>query len=81
MEQSDLNEVLVFTRVVEADSFTAAARGLGMPKSTVSRRVTRLESALGVRLLLRSTRKLSLTDAGHRYYACGAALLVERAEP
>ena len=69
MEQSDLNEVLVFTRVVQAGSFTAAARKLTLPKSTVSRRVTSLEKRLGVRLLQRTTRRLRLTDVGREYYA------------
>ncbi len=64
----DLNNLAVFVRVVEAQSFTAAAKALGVPKSTVSRRVAQLEEALGVRLLQRTTRKLSLTDAGHAYH-------------
>ena len=66
--ERDLNDVRIFTKVVEARSFTAAATALGLPNSTVSRRVSRLEKALGVRLLHRTTRKLSLTDAGHVYY-------------
>ncbi len=64
----DLNDVLVFARVVEAGGFSAAAKRLGLPKSTVSRRVARLEKDLGARLLQRTTRKLSLTDAGSVYY-------------
>ena len=64
----NLNDVLVFSRVVEAGGFTAAAARLGLPKSTVSRRVMRLERALGARLLQRTTRKLRLTDAGAIYY-------------
>jgi DNA-binding transcriptional LysR family regulator len=64
----DLNHVDTFVRVVEAQSFTAAANALGVPKSTVSRRVSALEAALGVRLLRRTTRKLSLTEAGSAYY-------------
>src|SRR6266849_8640842 len=64
----DLNEMLVFTRVVQAGSFTTAARALGMPKSTVSRKVSELEERLKARLLQRTTRKLSLTDAGRTYY-------------
>ncbi len=60
--------MLVFARVVQAGSFTVAAAELGMPKSTVSRKVTELEERLGSRLLQRTTRKLSLTDAGRIYY-------------
>jgi DNA-binding transcriptional LysR family regulator len=64
----DLNEVLMFTRVVETKSFTAAADSLGVPKSTVSRKLAQLEERLGVRLVQRTTRKLSLTDVGQAYY-------------
>ena len=64
----DLNEMLVFARVVQAGSFTAAAAGLRMPKSTVSRKVAELEERLDARLLNRTTRKLSLTDVGRTYY-------------
>jgi len=60
--------MLVFARVVQAGSFTAAATQLGMPKSTVSRKVTGLEERLKSRLLQRTTRKLSLTDAGRTFY-------------
>ncbi|PTE09433.1 LysR family transcriptional regulator [Mesorhizobium helmanticense] len=64
----DLNDIVVFARVVEAGSFTAAARLLAMPKTTVSRRVAALEREVGVRLLQRSTRSLNMTDAGRLYY-------------
>lgn len=64
----DLEGVGVFVRVVEARSFTEAGRQLSLPKSTVSRRITRLEEALGVRLLQRNTRRLALTEAGNAYY-------------
>lgn len=60
----DMNEVLIFARVVEAGSFTAAGRALGLPKSTVSRKVAALEERLGARLLERTTRRLRLTEAG-----------------
>lgn len=64
----DLNEIMIFAKVAQAGSFTAAARELGMPKSTVSRKVSELERRLGARLLQRTTRKLSLTDVGRAYY-------------
>jgi DNA-binding transcriptional LysR family regulator len=65
----DLNLVATFTRVAELGSFTAAGAALGVPKSSVSRAVSRLEEALGVRLLQRTTRKITLTQAGERYLA------------
>jgi DNA-binding transcriptional LysR family regulator len=61
---TDLNSLMIFARVVEANSFSEAARRLDMPISTVSRRVAELEAQLGVRLLERSTRKLRLTEIG-----------------
>ena len=64
MGQFDLNAALVLVRVVQAGSFRAAAQALGMPNTTVSRKVSELESQLGVQLLQRTTRRLSLTDAG-----------------
>jgi DNA-binding transcriptional LysR family regulator len=64
----DLNEMLVFARVALTGSFTTAAADLGMPKSTVSRKVTELEARLKARLLNRTTRKVSLTDVGRTYY-------------
>ena len=60
----DLNALLVFAKVAETSSFSEAARRLGIPVSTVSRRVAELENQLGVRLLDRSTRNLRLTDLG-----------------
>jgi DNA-binding transcriptional LysR family regulator len=64
----DLNDVATFVRVAQGGGFTAAAKGLGVPKSTVSRAVARLEGTLGVRLVHRTTRALALTDAGRSYY-------------
>jgi DNA-binding transcriptional LysR family regulator len=64
----DLDEILVFTRVVQGGSFTAAAKALRMPKSTVSRKVSELEARIGARLLQRTTRTSSLTDVGRVYY-------------
>jgi DNA-binding transcriptional LysR family regulator len=61
---ADLNSLVVFAKVVEAKSFSEAARRLDLPVSTVSRRVSELENQLGVRLLKRSTRSLRLTDIG-----------------
>lgn len=63
----DLNDVALLVRVVQTRSFSAAARERGVPVSTVSRRIARLESALGSRLLERTTRRLGLTDAGRAF--------------
>src|SRR5579872_388303 len=65
----DLNDIVVFTKVVETKSFTGAADVLGLPKSTVSRKLAQLEERLGVRLVQRTTRKLALTEIGEAYYA------------
>lgn len=71
----DLNQVAAFVRVIEAGSFTAAARILGLPKSSVSRRITSLEDSLRVRLIQRGTRQLVLTEAGRLYFEQARAAL------
>lgn len=63
----DLNDMLYFAEVVERGGFAAAGRALGIPKSRLSRRIAELESRLGVRLLQRTTRKLSLTEVGSAF--------------
>lgn len=63
-----LDGMRVFVAVVEAGGFSAAARELGMPVPTVSRKIGDLEDYLGAQLLLRSTRKVSVTEGGQRYY-------------
>lgn len=70
-------EMQVFLRVVEAGSFSEAARLLRMTPSTISKLIARLEGRLGVRLLERSTRRLSLTAEGQIYYERGKSLLSE----
>ena len=65
----------VFVAVVENGGFSAAARTLGISKSAVSKRINQLEAHLGVRLLHRTTRKLSLTEAGERYFEHAAQAL------
>lgn len=65
---TDLNALVIFAKVVEANSFSEAARRLEMPISTVSRRIADLEDELGVRLLERSTRSLRLTDVGSEVF-------------
>ncbi len=73
----DLNQLVVFTRVVQAGSFTAAAKLLQMPKSSVSRKVSDLEERIGARLLQRTTRKLGLTDAGRIYFQRASPIVAE----
>ena len=63
----DLNDMLYFAEVAERGGFAAAGRALGIPKSRLSRRVAELEASLGVRLLQRTTRQLSLTEVGEAY--------------
>lgn len=64
----DLNDTLIFVKVVEHGSFIAAAKSLRLPKTTVSRKVQELETRLGAQLLHRTTRKLGLTEAGNIYF-------------
>jgi len=64
----DLNDMLFFSEVVDRGGFAAAGRALGIPKSRLSRRVADLEARLGVRLLQRTTRRLSLTEVGETYF-------------
>lgn len=73
----DLNDIVVFTKVVETKSFTAAADLLGLPKSTVSRKLAQLEERLGVRLVQRTTRKLALTEIGEAYYERCARIVAD----
>jgi DNA-binding transcriptional LysR family regulator len=66
---ADLDNILIFVRVAQFESITRAARSLGMPISTVSRRLSVLESELGVSLLRRTTRRVTLTAQGREYFA------------
>ncbi|PHR56111.1 MAG: LysR family transcriptional regulator [Robiginitomaculum sp.] len=73
----NLNDILIFTEVVASGSFTKAADVLGMPKSNVSRNITRLEKSLGVKLIERTTRKLALTEIGRTYYEHSVRMVEE----
>ncbi|HEX7911594.1 MAG TPA: LysR substrate-binding domain-containing protein [Paraburkholderia sp.] len=73
----DLNDLYLFAQVIEHHGFTAAGDVLGVSKSHISRRITDLETSLGVRLLHRTSRRLSLTDAGQDLYAHCRAMIAE----
>ena len=80
MEQNlpfDLDALLVFGKVVESRSLSKAAALLGMPKSTVSRKLTKLESDLGIKLLRKNTHQLTVTDLGEQVYHHAVNILSE----
>lgn len=79
---ADLDDILIFVKVAQFESISRAARSLGMPISTVSRRLSVLESKLGVSLLRRTTRRVTLTAQGREYFnQCREPLtLLEEAE-
>lgn len=82
MARSDINrsgEIEVFVRVVEAGSFSAAARELRMTPSAVSKLIARLEARLGARLVSRSTRRLQMTPEGTAFYESGLRILADMA--
>lgn len=74
---SDIAQIRTFLRVVEAGSFSAAGRQLGVAPSSVSRQINELEDSLNVRLLQRSTRKLSLTEAGEVYFKSASQIVLD----
>ncbi|HEY1231362.1 MAG TPA: LysR family transcriptional regulator [Ramlibacter sp.] len=78
----NLNDLILFVRAVDAGGFAAAARRLGLPKSTISKRVAELEAALGARLIHRTSRSFVLTELGRDFYdhARGAMIEAEAAE-
>ena len=73
----DANDLILFAHVVDSGSFARAAERVGLPKSTLSRRLSALESRLGERLLTRSTRRLSITEFGERILDHARRLLEE----
>jgi DNA-binding transcriptional LysR family regulator len=73
----DLDALLVFGKVVESRSLSKAAALLGMPKSTVSRKLTKLESDLGIKLLRKNTHQLTVTDLGEQVYTHAVNILTE----
>jgi DNA-binding transcriptional LysR family regulator len=82
MLRSNLNDIFAFMAVVDADSFVAGGRALGLTRSAAGKAVSRLEDRLGVRLLNRTTRALSLTDEGRAFYEHGLQIMaaVDNAE-
>lgn len=77
MNSPDLNDLYYFVKVVDHGGFSSAGRVMGIAKSKLSRHISQLESQLNVRLMHRSTRHLTLTDIGQRYYQHCKAMLVE----
>ena len=75
----DLNDFYYFVNVVDRGGMTAASRSLSVPKSTISHRIQQLEASLGVRLINRTSRQFSVTDAGLDFYK-HAALMLEEAQ-
>src|SRR3546814_2903297 len=73
----DLNDLYYFAMVVDHQGFAAAERALGIPKSRLSRRISQLETDLGVRLLQRSTRRFAVTDVGTSVYRHAQSMLAE----
>lgn len=73
----NLNDLRFFVQAVESGGFTSAARQLGVPKSTVSKRVAELETGLGVRLIHRTSRSFTLSDLGRDFYDHARAALIE----
>src|SRR5688572_11931191 len=73
----DLNDLLLFKTIADAAGVSAAAKQLGLPKSSVSRGLARLEQDLGVTLVHRTTRRLSLSTAGFELYGKVAPLIAE----
>lgn len=76
----NLNDFYLYAMVVEHGGFTRAEQALGIPKSRLSRRITQLESDLGVRLLQRSSRRFAVTDIGQSVYQRAQAMLTEAQE-
>ncbi|SCW37828.1 DNA-binding transcriptional regulator, LysR family [Rhizobium mongolense subsp. loessense] len=77
MNSFNLNDLNLFVHAVEGGSFTAAGRRLGVPKSTVSKRVAELEAKLGARLIQRTSRSFSLTDLGRDFFEHAQASVIE----
>lgn len=73
----NLNDLHLFVQAVDSGSFTAAARHLGIPKSTVSKRVAELEARLGVRLIQRTSRSFALTELGREFFQHAQASIIE----
>jgi len=74
----DLNDLYFFAKVADFGSYTAAAKALGLQTSKLSRRIAALEGELGVRLINRTTRRLSLTEAGKTFHRHCLALSTKR---
>jgi DNA-binding transcriptional LysR family regulator len=77
MDVLNLNDLILFVRAVDSGGFAAAGRRLGLPKSTISKRVAELETALGARLIHRTSRSFVLTELGRDFYDHAQAAMIE----
>jgi DNA-binding transcriptional LysR family regulator len=73
----DINHLIILKKVADAGGFTAAAKALGLPKSSISQKISQIEQDLGVRLLQRTTRRISLTEIGEQIYEAAGRILSE----
>src|SRR5258708_13144216 len=76
-----LDTIKMFVRVVESGNFSAVARELGIGQPTVSKQIASLEAHLGAQLLMRTSRKVALTDAGRDFFESASKLIADPAAP
>src|SRR5215475_11792756 len=77
IDMQDLNDLYVFSQVVEHNGFTGAAKALGVARSSVCRRVSQLEDRLGIRLVQRTTRRFAVTDLGMEFHSYCVRMVAE----
>lgn len=80
MDPDTLKRMAIFSHVVDAGGYSSAARQIGLAKSAISKHITELEMQLGVKLINRTTRQISLTEAGNLYYQACSRLVNEAAD-
>src|ERR1700745_2407694 len=78
LNMQDLNDLYVFSQVVDHNGFTGAAKALGVARSSICRRISQLEERLGVRLVQRTTRHFAVTDLGMEFHGYCVRMVSER---